>query len=342
MHAFAGLKVEKAKHQAYEDKQPVLDVPIVAPHALIGIEVEVENITGYVPVEYYWTAKADGSLRNNGVEFTSIPLRGYQIPHAIRHLNKCLYENNKPDFSNRCSIHVHLNVRDMTWDEIKTLVLLYSIFERHFFNIAGTKRETGIFCVPLYKTDQLNVLNSLEYTAPSWYKYNAINCGTILGNGDVPMFGTIEFRHLYGTTDEFTLMNWINNIMCLRKATQMITYQELLEKLKVMNTTSEYVQLYVQVFGTFANLRLMQQKDFEYCVTQSKLSLWGADLRYPYKNDSALAKIIYGMAEPKKKAVDLDELLLQKLAEMPKPHTWFVDPITKHPAVTATNNNEEW
>lgn len=303
LYNYGALKVEKTKHLAYEDKQGPHGIHIEAPSALFGIEVEVENMYSHVPIEYYWTVKEDGSLRNSGLEFTSIPLRGYQIPYAIRYLTAALYRNNKPEFSNRCSVHVHLNVRDMTWNEIKTFVLLYSIFERHFFNIAGTKREESIFCVPLYKTDQLKNLDNFEEHAQEWYKYSAINCGTILGNGVVPKFGTIEFRHLYGTVSEPIIMDWINNIMCLRNATQLFSYEELKEKLKEMNTTSEYVQLYTKIFKQYANLRMMQKKDFEYCVTQSKLALWGDTIFFQYAADSAFYKYAHGEVKQKEELV---------------------------------------
>lgn len=318
LYNYDTLKVEKAKHMEYETKQPDHGYTMEAPTALFGIEVEVENITTFVPVDYYWTTKEDGSLRNNGMEFTSIPLRGYQIPHAIRYLSNALHMYNKPEFTNRCSIHIHLNVRDMTWDEIKTLVLLYAIFERHFFNIAGTKREESIFCVPLYKTDQLKELDELDEKAVNWYKYSAINCGTILGNGHVPKFGTVEFRHLYGTLNEIILLDWINNIMCLRNATQLMSYGELKEKLQVMNTTSEYVQLYTKIFKQYANLRLMTKKDFEYCVTQSKLALWGDYHYFPYAEGSALYNGLRKEKEqPKNKELNKTIIMDDLMQEQP-------------------------
>jgi hypothetical protein len=291
IYAYHALKVDKARHLFYEDRCQAHNITIEAPNALVGIEVEVENIVDYYNLEYYWEGKSDGSLRNSGAEFTSIPLRGQQIPYALRYLKEALEINNKPDFSNRTSVHVHMNVRDMTWNQIKTFILLYAIFERHFFNIAGTKREESIFCVPLYKTNQVRNITYLENGgAENWYKYSAINCGTILGNDTVPKFGTIEFRHLYGTLDEKIIINWINNIFCLRNASAKIKYEDLLEQVKNMNTTSEYVTLYQQVFKEYANTRTMLKKDFEYCVTQTKLSLWGDIVRYSYNANSNLWK----------------------------------------------------
>lgn len=268
---FKPLNVDRERHLAYEQTCPPRRFQMIQERALLGIEVEVENIHDSVDIPYYWTYKEDGSLRNCGAEFTSIPLRSYQVEYAMDFLHKALYANNDPDFSNRTSVHVHLNVRDMTWDQIKVLVLLYSIFERHFFRIAGTKRESSIFCVPLYKTKQLDNILQLEKHVQRWHKYTAVNCGTIYGTDNVPRFGTIEFRHLYGTSDTKTVVDWVNSILCLRRAILFYTLPELIESIKSMNTTSEYMAMYQNIFGTYCTL---PPKDIEYCISKVKRSLW--------------------------------------------------------------------
>lgn len=288
LHHFGNLSVQRQKHAEYEQQQQKPEYSIVSPSTLIGIEVEVENMPNGVFTDYYWNVKHDGSLRNNGLEFTSIPLRGYQVPYALEYLQKKLHENNKPDFSNRCSVHVHLNVRDMTWDQIKCLVILYALFERHFFYIAGTRREESIFCVPLYKTEQLANITELEHMLPGWQKYNALNLGTLLGNHDMPKYGTVEFRHLYGTDNIDIIINWINNIMCLREAAKRMSLEKLLEDVYHMNTTSSYIALYSQVFGEYCNERLMMKHDFEQCVSYTKIAIWGNTHKPKLKVDSDL------------------------------------------------------
>jgi hypothetical protein len=274
---FAPLTVEKAKHLAYEQLQPANQYKVINETALVGIEIEVENITDTIPITHYWQVKTDGSLRNNGFEFTSLPIRGKQIEPAMRHLSKALRQYNNPDFSIRTSCHVHLNVRDMTWDQIKTLVLLYAIFERHFFYVAGTKREESIFCVPIYKTQILQHLDSFQTRWNLWHKYCALNLIPILGKDDTKRYGTVEFRHLYGTDDVETIVQWCNHIFCLRQATQKYKYEELKEKIKTLNTTSEYIALYTDVFGEYADLRKMVKHDFEYCISQAKKEIFGKE-----------------------------------------------------------------
>ena len=246
---------------------------------LVGIEIEVENIRSLMELHLFWQMKNDGSLRNNGKEFVSIPLKPHQIPYALQYLQTQIEYKNQPKYTSRTSVHIHLNVRDMTKNEIKIMVLLYALFERHFFNFVGTVRETSIFCVPLYRSRQLHSLLSTNLTTlcTEWHKYNALNCGTILGNDNVGNFGTIEFRHLYGTANREIICNWINQILLLKVAAKTITLKNLIEEIKTLNTTSEYAALYKNIFGEYAQMNTMTKNDFEYCVTMTKLALFGED-----------------------------------------------------------------
>jgi len=299
---FNALTVEKQKHSAYETAMAYKPtIPVLDPTILLGIEVEVENIKHALTLDYYWKMKEDNSLRNNGREFTSIPLRAHQVENALNYLSAALTAKNTPDFSARTSIHMHLNVRDIGWEQIKVLILLYALFERHFFHIAGTKRETSVFCVPLYKTNTLTHLHSLHTGEMKWHKYNAINAGTILGNDDVPRFGTIEFRHLYGTLNKEIIINWINNILCLRLASNNFRLLELETKIKQLNTTSEYLGLYRKIFGDLCNVRQMTKEDFEHCVSTTKLALWGDTWKksHSYGTNSRLQSAIAHKKEKK-------------------------------------------
>ena len=273
LYNYAALAVKKAQHTAFEQKMNHTNVfPVVCETGLVGIEIEVEGLKNGAPYpDYYWHGKEDHSLRNNGYEYASIPLRGYQIEKALTYLSNTLAATGvTPEFSNRCSVHVHLNVRDMTWDQVRSLVLLYSIFEKHFFHIAGTKRENNIFCVPLYKCDLKGGISQLEYYTENWQKYCAINLGPILGSQDVGRFGTIEFRHLYGTLDVKTIIDWVNNLFKLRLAAVKYPFKDLWEKVVNLNSTSEYIQLYKDVFGEYADLNKMLKYDFESCITTTK------------------------------------------------------------------------
>ena len=329
LYHYSNLAVEKAKHTKYEQTCGYIPkYKVYDENALVGIEIEVENMRKGCYPAFYWKSKEDNSLRNYGLEFTSIPLRMYQVEYALDHLEKCILDQgNKPDFSPRTSVHIHVNVRDMCWEQIKNFILLYAIFERHFFNIAGTKRETSVFCVPLYKTEALRALQNMEHEELKWHKYSAINPGTILGNDDVPKFGTIEFRHLYGTLDRGVIINWLNNIMCLRQASRLFRFEELLQKVRKLNSTSEYVALYSAIFGEYADIYRMSKIDFEYCVSTTKLALWGSDWKnkYKYKVESAYYTAVN--KERKEMVLKTATLVKKTAADL----TWNLPADNEHP-----------
>ena len=73
-----------------EDELWPSTLPLVQPNFIFGVELEMENIkTEAKPNKFnnYWTPTTDNSLRNNGVEFVSLPLKAFQIEKAPTHLN---------------------------------------------------------------------------------------------------------------------------------------------------------------------------------------------------------------------------------------------------------------
>jgi hypothetical protein len=281
---YPALKLDKVRSNAYEKGHKLPENPFqwITTNAIVGVEVEVENIRHVVNIEAYWQAKQDNSLRNNGVEYVSIPLAVKQIEPAIKHLYDALRKNNTPDFSNRTSTHIHLNCRDMTQEQIYTMFLLYCIFERHFFKMVGTKRLNSIFCVPVFRSNLDNkAVRTIYNLEPVWQKYCAINLLPLTSNTLNPGgYGTVEFRHLYGCADEKVVMEWIDNILALRKAAMEITLTDLSQMIQEMNTSSSYKSLYAQVFPEKYRI-LIYKKEFEDCISNIKREMFGDD----YKNE---------------------------------------------------------
>ncbi|MFW3388497.1 UNVERIFIED_CONTAM: hypothetical protein RF648_21140, partial [Kocuria sp. CPCC 205274] len=86
--------------------------PLIVGTHLAGVEIELENLAIEHPSFRYWTAKNDGSLRNNGMEFVcSHPWGGVDLYNAAVEIDGFLFGNN-PDDTWRCSTHVHVDVRD--------------------------------------------------------------------------------------------------------------------------------------------------------------------------------------------------------------------------------------
>ena len=263
------LRVFDEEISSYEDKYFVSTIPIAEKNTYLGIEVETENILFWNPdVAPYWKMTEDGSLRNNGREFISVPIKAFRVENALTTLfTKQL--NRDIDFSERTSIHVHMNVRTMTLEQLKTMVLLYLVFERALFRYVHPDRYNNIFCVPLNETAFGEKLLSLFHTDLlqfSWLKYTALNLCPIFEKG------TIEFRHLHGTKDIKEIVNWINLILCLKKAALKNSSEYLWEKVRTLNTSSEYHSFANEIFGDFASNLDMKSiaEDMSSCVTYVK------------------------------------------------------------------------
>ena len=241
------------------------------PEGLIGIEVEVEN-AGRAQVEpIVWYQKSDGSLRNNGIEWVSYPLPTNQIERALTWLYKYVLHS-KVDFSIRTSIHIHLNVRNMTPDQVRSLIIAYMAVEKLLFKFEGTGRYKSIFCVPLEECSLLDILNTYienDFHGDFWMKYTAFNLCPIMS------FGTVEFRHMHGTKDFKKIMDWISLIQRLELYARTFSSKEVLSKVTELNTNSMYNYFVRDIFREHFSLINSDhlKEDMECNVMQIKYSL---------------------------------------------------------------------
>jgi hypothetical protein len=191
----------------------------------VGIEVEVESFTAARnPNGNVWILKGDGSLRNNGVEFITMPISARYAPAALDDL---LGKSLSKDccFSPRTSIHVHVDMQSFETNQVMDVVLLYTLLESLFYKYAGRGRIKNIYCVPVFDTSMLRgqaARNHLGATTDAWSKYSGLN---LLRLKDL---GTMEFRHMHGTFDAHKVSIWI------RLITKLCTFAR--------NAGSEYIR----------------------------------------------------------------------------------------------------
>jgi len=222
----------------------------VEPRCIIGVEVELENMKdasyfarngvnrdsddpyfsfdgetrGVLFGTGYWNVKSDGSLRDNGVEFVTKKLFGKDLAVALNELNLYLVATTVPNSisSDRCSVHIHLDVTDLNKNEYARLLIDYAIFENVLFNYCGVHRKENLYCLPFAKSDDFkrtlsNILTSVEKDLDfkkyvnGFPKYSALNLKA------TSTYGSLEFRLHGGTYDMMRVKEWINIIMCLKK-----------------------------------------------------------------------------------------------------------------------------
>jgi len=180
----------------------------------------------------------DGSLRNNGVEFITRPVGLDRALELFNILHDGLTLGPTP-YSSRTSIHVHVNVSNMTMAQVKHLMLVYAALEPVFFEVAGETRKHNIHCVPLNFT----ILPSLYYKPvqdiiQAWSKYSALNLIPVKTQG------TVEFRHLYGTGDFQVYQKWLTLLRELWNFVYEVPVTEL-EKMLRLEMTPQQIQAVV-------------------------------------------------------------------------------------------------
>ena len=222
----------------------------VEPRCFIGVEIELENMQeashfahsglrtdpdnpyfsfdgetrGILFGTGYWNVKTDGSLRNDGVEFVTKKLFGKDLSMALDELDEYLTANTVPNStpSDRCSIHIHLDVTDLDKNEYARLLIDYAIFENVLFHYCGVHRKENLYCLPFAKSDDFkrtlsHILTSVNKDIDfrkyvnGFPKYSALNLKA------TSTYGSLEFRLHGGTYDMMRVKEWINIIMCLKK-----------------------------------------------------------------------------------------------------------------------------
>lgn len=193
----------------------------------VGIEIEAEGYGAATQRSFsasdagqWWQVKPDGSLRSGGVEFCSIILEGKDVAKALTSLEPTL---RRCRINWRAGIHVHVNVRDKSVNELINIAVMYSLLEPIIFKWEGNDRHASNFCVPWYVASDpvetlancVNRINNLSNPTPSEVsnslrelrnlgKYSALNLIPITS------FGTIEFRMMESTKDISKIMQFVN------------------------------------------------------------------------------------------------------------------------------------
>jgi hypothetical protein len=208
----------------------------------IGVEVEVEKAPA--PKNYtFWQVTEDGSLKDKGMEYVSIPVYGKCIDYALHELSETLTKHNC-SWSHRTSIHVHNNVSALTFAQLRAFVGVYAALEELFFSFVREERRGNPYC---YHITDLHP-TSVDFGNHDM-KYCALNVGNCL-----VQYNTVEFRHLQGTDDFRQIRRWIQLITKLHIYITTNKPEEVVERVTKLNTTSEYSAFVKDVFKTSAVL----------------------------------------------------------------------------------------
>lgn len=204
--------------------------PALITNDCVGLEIELEHAGGFqIPVTRpkYWDTHGDGSLRDGGIEWVfTRPLSGKQAVAAIeaygRGVETARTTQTLPQLTARTSLHVHVDVTDLTPSELIRLLMIYSIFELPLFRAYAPDRVDNHFCVRYNQFLELlgvpRALNkgmdvfSNQFNTPNVGRYCALNIKAVF------KFGSVEFRHHPGTLSPAEMLEWVNACLSFKRA----------------------------------------------------------------------------------------------------------------------------
>lgn len=187
----------------------------------VGLEVEIENLLpSHMRGELtYWQIGEDGSLRPQGrsaeLRFL-MPLFGQDIVLALEEFDNWFWKDKyKPDCSSRCSLHCHVDVRDLEISELCSFWAASLIAEGMLFGVSSPERYNSAFCMPHAQRANANFKQQKENYILDYLidmeKYTSIN------SRNLPRLGTIEFRMHGPCVDTKKMLQWVNILISLRE-----------------------------------------------------------------------------------------------------------------------------
>jgi len=229
----------------------------------VGIEVELE-FKGDLPEPRlkseklnYWNQERDGSLKG-GVEYVTVsPLVSSSVVKALVELNASLKEHKeKPILSERTSVHVHVDARDMSREQIGNFILLYLVFEKVLFQFCGADRAKNVFCLSAMDSDGIVASLAKFFNAESnrhavrslqeYQRYSSLNLQSLT------KFGSIELRSHRGEYKTRPITNWVNILLSLKH--YVMQHEDIWGDLPNNISAIGPEKFMVNVFGKYAKL----------------------------------------------------------------------------------------
>lgn len=264
----------------------------------VGIEIECEGKHLKEMNTEVWHSEDDGSLRgvypDSRAEYVlnkPIPLE--TVTSAMEELNHYL-KNSKIDFSFRTSVHVHVNVLDLTVDQLCSFIYTYLLLEEALFSYCGNIRKANRFCLRIQDAEGiLGWLNpvfkegweAIKKLREDAIRYAAINLASI------NKYGSVEFRGMRGTIDTNVINTWASALISIRNYA---CHHE-----NVLSVHDEYVKLGSSAFLEHVLGKLSSNfmyKNYERDIQRN----YSLTIDLPYSFQELLNKMKIKEEEPKK------------------------------------------
>lgn len=193
----------------------------------VGIEIECEGKNLNIVDHGGWKTEDDGSLRgvfpDSRAEYVlTKPIMAKDVQEKVDFLRNEQKEATL-DFSFRTSVHIHINVQDLTEAQVMNMVYTYLLLEEPLVNFCGRERKGNRFCLRIADAEGIIEYYSKMFGRGLRYimavnendlRYAGINLASL------KKYGSIEFRSMRGCMDAETLHIWANSLMSIKTYAQ--------------------------------------------------------------------------------------------------------------------------
>ncbi len=187
-------------------------------HKATGDRVELQH-WDYVHNNSDWVIKHDTSC---GMEINSPVLKGWtglkKLIRVVDLINKSSLNADK-----RCSLHVHINIADLTKQQLASVIAYYIKCEHVLFDSFPDHRKNNRYCQflgasdmfshdhPLDADDLIGKVSGTKYTSLNAYHF--MRGGGFRKNNDRRLSVEIRMAENKGCVDPFFMKNWIRLLL---------------------------------------------------------------------------------------------------------------------------------
>ena len=177
---------------------------------LAGVDCHIESYNH--STRPHWKIVSDASLRSvrgYAGELVSPILHGVDGVRELQKVVNALESVEGVTVNRSCGLHVHLDCRDMTLDQIKTTYERYSNYEEQIdLCMPRSRRGSPQWCRTIGSNkNTVKSAATKERAANSVGRYFKVNLAQIANRG------SIEFRQHSGTTEFKKIVNWLSFLM---------------------------------------------------------------------------------------------------------------------------------
>lgn len=203
---------------------------------LVGVEWEFNRVNDRIPMQS-WVRNWRGRIQHDGScgeEIVTPPMAGDFMVECLTDLGES-FKKAGGSADNRCSIHVHVDSRDVCWKDLRRLVVAYSKYEGFLYMLGGEHRALNRYCKPcgrvygdflklkdwkekiineaLATTDGRHRLNGGDISKKANGRYRGLNlCPWLVGRARKESDTTIEFRIHENTLDSREVVYWTQTL----------------------------------------------------------------------------------------------------------------------------------